>query len=176
MSLHLSKCHIVGNHMSRPKCQNQSARLKCLVWHKHYNVLWHSKRHARYGLKDFRLRGVNRKLSQRKWPFLFSRVSLLVRDNLSPKAARTGELPFYNFKRFEQGFHTKIWVSKEPFLVSETLRSPNNRSHTRTPFTVKPVLRSHPKIDKTKVWEPCGILMQVKSTAECSGSNNFDLP
>ena len=24
------------------------------------------------------------------------------------------------------------------------------------------------KIDKTKVWKPCGILMQVKSTAECS--------
>ena len=107
MSLHLSKCHIVGNHMSRPKCQNQSARLKCLVWHKHDNVSWHSKRYARYGLKDLRSREINRKLSQRKWPFLFSRVSLLVRDNLSPKAARTVKLPFYNSKRCEQGFHTK---------------------------------------------------------------------
>ena len=26
----------------------------------------------------------------------------------------------------------------------------------------------HLKIDKTKVFKPCGSLMQVKSTAECS--------
>ena len=34
------------------------------------------------------------------------------------------------------------------------------------------------KIDKTKVLKPCGILMQVKSTAECSMGafcNTFDL-
>ena len=35
-------------------------------------------------------------------------------------------------------------------------------------FTVKPVLSSHSKIDKTKVLEQFGSLMQVKSTAECS--------
>ena len=35
-------------------------------------------------------------------------------------------------------------------------------------FTVKPVLSNHSKIDKTKVFEQCGSLMQVKSTAECS--------
>ena len=33
---------------------------------------------------------------------------------------------------------------------------------------MKPVLSSHSKIDKTKVWKPCGSLKQVKSTAECS--------
>ena len=44
--------------------------------------------------------------------------------------------------------------------------------------TVKPVLSKHSKIDKTKVSKPCGILMQVKSTAECSMGaffNTFDL-
>ena len=44
-------------------------------------------------------------------------------------------------------------------------------------FTVKPV-SGHPKIDKTKVLKPCGSLMQVKSTAECSRGafcNTFDL-
>ena len=33
--------------------------------------------------------------------------------------------------------------------------------------TVKPVLRGHSKIDKTKVLKPCGSSMQVKSIAEC---------
>ena len=33
---------------------------------------------------------------------------------------------------------------------------------------MKPVLSGHSKIDKTKVLKPCGSLMQVKSTAECS--------
>ena len=43
---------------------------------------------------------------------------------------------------------------------------------------VKPVLSSHSKIDKTKVLKPCGSLMQVKNTAECSTGafcNTFDL-
>ena len=34
--------------------------------------------------------------------------------------------------------------------------------------TLKPVLSGHSKTDKTKVLKPCGTLMQVKSTAECS--------
>ena len=34
--------------------------------------------------------------------------------------------------------------------------------------TVKPVLSCCLKIDKTKVFKPCGSLKQVKSTAECS--------
>ena len=34
-------------------------------------------------------------------------------------------------------------------------------------ITVKPVLSSHSKIDKTKILKPCGSSMQVKSTAEC---------
>ena len=29
-------------------------------------------------------------------------------------------------------------------------------------------LSSHTKIDKTKAWKPYGIIMQVKSNAECS--------
>ena len=40
------------------------------------------------------------------------------------------------------------------------------------------VLSSHSKIDKTKVLEPLGSLMQVKSTAECfmgAFCNTFDL-
>ena len=44
--------------------------------------------------------------------------------------------------------------------------------------TVKPVLSGRLKIDKTKVFKPCGSLMQVKSTAECSKGafcNTFDL-
>ena len=39
---------------------------------------------------------------------------------------------------------------------------------------VKPVLRGHSKIDKTMVLTPFGILMQIKSTAECI-RNTFDL-
>ena len=35
-------------------------------------------------------------------------------------------------------------------------------------YTVKHVLSSHSKIDKTKVLKTFGTLMQVKSTAECS--------
>ena len=35
-------------------------------------------------------------------------------------------------------------------------------------FTVKPVLRDHSKIDKTKVLKTDCRLMQVKSIAECS--------
>ena len=34
--------------------------------------------------------------------------------------------------------------------------------------TVKPVLRGHSKIDKTKIWMTNGSLMKVKSIAECS--------
>ena len=34
--------------------------------------------------------------------------------------------------------------------------------------TLKPVLSGHPKTNKTKVLKPCGTLMQVKNTAECS--------
>ena len=34
--------------------------------------------------------------------------------------------------------------------------------------TFKPVLSGHSKTDKTQVLKPCGTLMQVKSTAECS--------
>ena len=44
--------------------------------------------------------------------------------------------------------------------------------------TVRPVLSSHLKIDKTEVLKPYGSLMQVKSTAECSMGalgNTFDL-
>ena len=45
-------------------------------------------------------------------------------------------------------------------------------------YTVKPVLSSHSKIDKTKVLKTDGSLTQVKSIAECSlGAfcNTFDL-
>ena len=45
-------------------------------------------------------------------------------------------------------------------------------------YTVKPVLSSHSKIDKTKVLKTNGSLMKVKSIAECSlGAfcNTFDL-
>ena len=45
-------------------------------------------------------------------------------------------------------------------------------------YTVKPVLSGHLKIGKTKVLKPCGSLMQVKSTAECSMGafrDTFDL-
>ena len=45
--------------------------------------------------------------------------------------------------------------------------------------TVKPVLSSHSKIDKTKVLKTDGSLMKVESTTECSlGAfcNTFDLP
>ena len=44
--------------------------------------------------------------------------------------------------------------------------------------TVKPVLSDYSKLDKTKVLNPCGSLMQLKSIAECSMGafcNNFDL-
>ena len=44
--------------------------------------------------------------------------------------------------------------------------------------TVKPVLSSHKKIDKTKVLETKGSLMKVKGTTECSLGefrNNFHL-
>ena len=44
--------------------------------------------------------------------------------------------------------------------------------------TVKPVLRGHSKIDKTKVLKTNGSLMKVESIAECSlGAfcNTFDL-
>ena len=43
--------------------------------------------------------------------------------------------------------------------------------------TVKPVLSSHSKMDKTKVFKTKGSLMKVESTAECSlGAfcNTFD--
>ena len=39
--------------------------------------------------------------------------------------------------------------------------------------TVKPVLSSHLKIDKTKVLKPCGSSMQVESIAECSPLGAF---
>ena len=45
-------------------------------------------------------------------------------------------------------------------------------------YTVKPVLSSHSKIDKTKVLKTNGSLMKVESIAECSlgaFSNTFDL-
>ena len=45
----------------------------------------------------------------------------------------------------------------------------------RVQTTVKPVLSSHSKIDKTKVLMRNGILMKVESIAECSPCNTFDL-
>ena len=39
---------------------------------------------------------------------------------------------------------------------------------TNNCITVKPVFSGYSKIDKTEAWKPCGILMQVRSTAECS--------
>ena len=36
-----------------------------------------------------------------------------------------------------------------------------------TPYTVKPVLRDHSKIDKTKILMTNGSLMKVESIAEC---------
>ena len=45
-------------------------------------------------------------------------------------------------------------------------------------LTVKPVLRGHSKIDKTKIFKTNGSLMKVESIAECSlGAfcNTFDL-
>ena len=36
------------------------------------------------------------------------------------------------------------------------------------PYTVKPVLRDHSKIDKTKILMTNGSLMKVESIAECS--------
>ena len=43
--------------------------------------------------------------------------------------------------------------------------------------TVKPVLRGHSKVDKTKILTTNGSLMKVKSIAECFGAfcNTFDL-
>ena len=45
-------------------------------------------------------------------------------------------------------------------------------------FLCLSTVKSHSKIDKTKVLKPCGTIMQVKSTAECSMGafcNTFDL-
>ena len=45
-------------------------------------------------------------------------------------------------------------------------------------FTVKPVLRGHSEIDKTKVFKTNDSLMKVESIAECSFGafcNTFDL-
>ena len=43
-------------------------------------------------------------------------------------------------------------------------------------ITLGPVLSSHSKIDKTKVFKRFGSLMQLKSTARCSTfCNTFDL-
>ena len=45
-------------------------------------------------------------------------------------------------------------------------------------YTVKPVLRGHSKIDKTKVLKTNGSLMKVESIAECflgAFCNSFDL-
>ena len=49
---------------------------------------------------------------------------------------------------------------------------------TYSVYTVKPVLSSHSKIDKTKVLKTNGSLMKVESFAECSKRafcNTFDL-
>ena len=40
--------------------------------------------------------------------------------------------------------------------------------YTDKNYTVKPVLSSHSKVDKTKVLKPCGTLMHGKSTREHS--------
>ena len=45
----------------------------------------------------------------------------------------------------------------------------------RSSCTIKPVLSGHLKIDKTKVLMENGSLMKVKSIAECSHWNTFDL-
>ena len=50
--------------------------------------------------------------------------------------------------------------------------------HINFRHTGKPVLSGHSKIDKTKVFKPCGSSMQFKSTAECSSGvfcYTFDL-
>ena len=45
----------------------------------------------------------------------------------------------------------------------------------RKSITVKPVLSSHSKIDKTMVFKTNDSLMKVERIAECSLCNNFDL-
>ena len=43
-----------------------------------------------------------------------------------------------------------------------------NKARLRAVLLVKPVLSSHSKIDKTKVFKTNGSLMKVESIAECS--------
>ena len=53
-----------------------------------------------------------------------------------------------------------------------------NQTYISKTYTVKPVLSSQSKIDKTKVFKTNGSLMKVKSIAECSLGeffNTFDL-
>ena len=67
-----------------------------------------------------------------------------------------------------------VWVKMKAQLLSVTPRSHKSEGY----ITVKPVLSGHSKIDKTKDLKPCGSLMQVKSTAQCSYGtfcNTFDL-
>ena len=70
--------------------------------------------------------------------------------------------------------HNTVWLKMEDQLLSVTTKSHRSEGY----ITVKPVLSGHSKIDKTKDLKPCGSLMQVKSTAECSMGafcNTFDL-
>ena len=60
-------------------------------------------------------------------------------------------------------FHDKLLLS-----VTETPSSNNAQTCLRKKCTVKPVLSSHSKIEKTKMIMTNGILMKVKSFAECS--------
>ena len=73
---------------------------------------------------------------------------------------------------------TYMFSPKTCIYLQHILVFAQHLSYIVNKYTVKPVLRDHSKIDKTKVLKTNGSLMKVESIAECSlGAfcNTFDL-
>ena len=82
------------------------------------------------------------------------------------------------FMRFWYLLHMPAAKAPMSLAIHTVSPEPSLLAHTKNGYTVKPVLRDHLKIDKTKVSTTDGSLMQVKSIAECSKRafcNTFDL-
>ena len=67
----------------------------------------------------------------------------------------------------------KNWLNEMVLLsIQNTFKLVNKKAfkilRSKSLLTVKPVLRGHSKINKTKVFKTTGSLMKVESIAECS--------
>ena len=79
---------------------------------------------------------------------------------------------------FLKGFFKNVDFEKKSSRLKKSMENYPRHKELKSKYTVKPILSSHSKIDKTGILRTNGSIMKVESIAECSlGAfcNTFDL-